>query len=69
MATTQTVGHQLAQQTATELQQKEFIAHAEAVENHKGPFVRAFVSDEVAREELYDIVEQFPCFIDVVLER
>jgi len=67
--TKQTVGHQLAVQTADELSDMEFISDAVPTENYKGPYVRAFVTDEVGREELFDIVDQFPCYIDVVIER
>lgn len=63
-----TVGHQIAQQTADELADEPFINLSEVVENHKGPYVRVFVPDKVAMSEMYEQIDQYACYIDVVLD-
>lgn len=63
-----TVGHQVVEQVAATLEDRDCVSEAVIEENHKGPFVRAFVPDRVAKDELYSDIEQYPCYIDVVVQ-
>jgi len=66
--TVNTVGHQLAEQTAEELRDESFVSDAEVRENHKGPFVRVYVDTQDGEREMYAAIDQYPCYIDVVLD-
>jgi hypothetical protein len=62
------MGHEIVEQTAETLDAKVFVEAAEMDENHKGPFVRAFVANRIDEQELYDTIDQYPCYVEVVLE-
>ena len=64
--TGQTIGHQIAEQTAEPLADTDFVDDAEVDENHNGPFVRVFVRDSIAESKMYDRIDDYPCYIDVV---
>lgn len=63
-----TVGQHIVQQTAETLRAKPFTVTAQVAENHVGPYVEVQVPDATSRNKMYDEIDQYPCYIDVVTE-
>lgn len=66
--TQNTVGHQIVEQVQADLTDEEFVSAAVVEENHKGPFVRAFVEGRTEKDILFNRIDEYPCYVDVVLE-
>lgn len=63
-----TVGHQIVERVQSRLSDEEFVSAATVEENHKGPFVRAFVEGRAEKDILFNRIDEYPCYVDVVVE-
>jgi len=62
-----TVGDHIVEEMAKALRERPFISDATEAENDMGPYVEVTVPDGVSRDKLYDEIDQYPCYVDVVV--
>lgn len=61
-----TVGGVVTESVAEEIADLPFVESAVSAVNHKGPYVEATVTTEHDRERMWDCVDDYPCYIDIV---